>query len=252
MFRLATLQLLPVPVRFARSSGSSAPLATLGVALALLVSGCGGQAASGGGSKEGGAKAGGKAGDPVQVKVQPAREAALVRAVTVTGTLAAEDQVAMGFKVAGRIQTINVDLGSRVAPGQTIARLAPVDFQLRVQQAEAALQQARARLGLDPAGAGRAGGPGEDAGGPAGAGGARRGTAEPRPREDVRRTRDLVQGGTGHGRRGPQGGGRPLPGRDRGGPQPSGPAHATQDGTRPGATGDGRLHPPRPVPGHHP
>ena len=39
-----------------------------------------------------------------------------------------------------------------MSPGQTIARLAPVDFQLRMQQAEAALQQARARLGLDPKG----------------------------------------------------------------------------------------------------
>jgi len=58
----------------------------------------------------------------------------------------------MGFKVAGRIEGIAVDLGSRVGPGQTIARLAPVDFELRVQQAEAALQQARARLGLEPAG----------------------------------------------------------------------------------------------------
>jgi RND family efflux transporter MFP subunit len=125
----------------------------LGVALAMTVAGCGGHAA-GGGSKEGGGKSGGKANDPVSVKVQPAREAALVRAVTVTGTLAAEDQVAMGFKVAGRIQSINVNLGSRVAPGQTIATLAPVDFQLRVQQAEAALQQARARLGLDPTGQG--------------------------------------------------------------------------------------------------
>lgn len=125
----------------------------LGIALALLVTGCGGHASTGG-SKEGGGKASGKPGDPIQVKVQPAREAALVRAVTVTGTLAAEDQVAMGFKVAGRIQSINVDLGSRVAPGQTIATLAPVDFQLRVQQAEAALQQARARLGLDPQGPG--------------------------------------------------------------------------------------------------
>ena len=126
-------------------------MATLALALALLV-GCGGHAASGEGSKEEGTKSGARAGEAIAVKVQPAREAALVRAVTVTGTLAAEDQVAMGFKVAGRIQSIDVDLGSRVAPGQTIARLAPVDFQLRVQQAEAALQQVRARLGLDPAG----------------------------------------------------------------------------------------------------
>lgn len=153
MFRLATLQLLPIPVRVGRWSGSLARMAPLGVVLVILSSGCGGHAASSEGPKEGGAKAG-KAGDPIAVKVQAAREAALVRSVTVTGTLAAEDQVAMGFKVAGRIQSINVDLGSRVGPGQTIARLAPVDFQLRVQQAEAALQQARARLGLDPTGSG--------------------------------------------------------------------------------------------------
>lgn len=113
----------------------------------LLMAGCGSSAAPG----TAGAK-GDTAGAPVQVRVEPAREAALVRSVTVTGTLAAEDQVAMGFKVAGRIETIAVDLGTRVAPGQVIARLAPVDFQLRVQQAEASLQQARARLGLDPRG----------------------------------------------------------------------------------------------------
>ena len=124
----------------------------LAVVLAVALTGCGGQAAPGGASPKGGGATGGKSGEPVAVAVRPAREAALVRAVTVTGTLAAEDQVAMGFKVAGRIERINVDLGSRVAPGQTIARLAPVDFQLRVQQAEAALQQARARLGLDPKG----------------------------------------------------------------------------------------------------
>jgi RND family efflux transporter MFP subunit len=120
----------------------------LSVLLAAVLTGCGGQAAPGGASPKGGAKKG----EPVAVAVRPAREAALVRAVTVTGTLAAEDQVAMGFKVAGRIERIDVDLGSRVTPGQTIARLAPVDFQLRVQQAEAALQQARARLGLEPQG----------------------------------------------------------------------------------------------------
>jgi RND family efflux transporter MFP subunit len=45
-----------------------------------------------------------------------------------------------------------VDLGSRVRREQVIARLDPTDAQLRVDQAVAALQQARARLGLTPAG----------------------------------------------------------------------------------------------------
>jgi RND family efflux transporter MFP subunit len=126
--------------------------AVLGVVLALVVAGCGGPSSPGAAGGPPG-KGAGAPKEALSVAVQPAREATLERAVTVTGTLAAEDQVAMGFKVAGRIETIAVDLGTRVAPGQTIARLAPVDFQLRVQQAEAALQQARARLGLDPHGA---------------------------------------------------------------------------------------------------
>ncbi len=116
-------------------------------AVLSLTAGCGGTAPAASSTT-----GDGKAGEPAAVRVQPAREVSLVRTVTVTGTLAAEDQVALGFKVAGRIDRIAVDLGSRVAPGQTIARVAPVDFELRVQQAEAALQQARARLGLDPSG----------------------------------------------------------------------------------------------------
>lgn len=54
----------------------------------------------------------------------------------------------MAFKVNGRLDRIDVDLGSQVAAGQTLAQLAPRDFELRVSQANAALQQARARLGL--------------------------------------------------------------------------------------------------------
>jgi RND family efflux transporter MFP subunit len=76
----------------------------------------------------------------------------LERAVTVTGTLAAEEQVALAFKVTGRVHELNVDLGSPVRRGQVLARLTPTDYELRIQQAEAALQQARARLGLSPTG----------------------------------------------------------------------------------------------------
>ncbi len=114
----------------------------------LTAAGCGG----GGSAAAKGSGDNAAAPEAAAVSVRPAEQATLIRSVTVTGTLAAQDQVALGFKVAGRIETIAVDLGSRVEAGQTIARLAPVDFQLRVQQAEAALQQARARLGLDPKG----------------------------------------------------------------------------------------------------
>jgi RND family efflux transporter MFP subunit len=83
-----------------------------------------------------------------QVKTVRIAEAPLVRSITVTGTLAAEDQVVLGFKVAGRVADVRVDLGSRVTQGQIVATLVDTDFGLRVQQAQAALVQARVRLGL--------------------------------------------------------------------------------------------------------
>jgi RND family efflux transporter MFP subunit len=88
-----------------------------------------------------------------QVRVVSAAEDTVARGTVVTGTLAAEDQVVLSLKVTGRLSEITVDLGSRVRKGQVIARLDPTDFRLRVRQAEAALQQARARLGLAPDGA---------------------------------------------------------------------------------------------------
>jgi RND family efflux transporter MFP subunit len=85
---------------------------------------------------------------PRQVKIATAMEAKVARTVSATGTLAAEDQVVLGTKVIGRLGEISVDLGSRVRKGQAIARIDPSDYRLRVDQAEAALQQARVRLGL--------------------------------------------------------------------------------------------------------
>lgn len=85
---------------------------------------------------------------PGPVRLVAAVADTVPRGTVVTGTLAAEDQVVLSFKVAGRLSGISVDLGSRVRKGQRLAHLDPTDFRLRVQQAEAALQQARARLGL--------------------------------------------------------------------------------------------------------
>jgi RND family efflux transporter MFP subunit len=82
------------------------------------------------------------------VRVMPASEERSAAVVVAAGTLAAEEQVILGMKVAGRLAEINVDLGTEVKAGDVIARLDPTDFRLRVQQAEAALDQARARLGL--------------------------------------------------------------------------------------------------------
>jgi RND family efflux transporter MFP subunit len=85
-----------------------------------------------------------------QVQVTTAEEKALDQLVVVTGTLAADQEVVLGFKVSGRLAEIPVDLGTSVEKAQQIAKLDTTDFELRVRQADAALQQARVRLGLSP------------------------------------------------------------------------------------------------------
>ena len=87
-----------------------------------------------------------------QVKTTAVVETPFGETVTANGTLAAFDQTTVSVKVPGRLRTIGVDLGSVVRKGQVIAQLEPNDYQLRVQQAEASLSQARARLGLAPDG----------------------------------------------------------------------------------------------------
>jgi RND family efflux transporter MFP subunit len=126
-----------------RNSREFLALALLGAALlAVSVVGCGKDSTP--------ARAGGgaKAPEPHPVRVVAAAVGPFPRTVTVTGTLAADEEVIAGFKVAGRVGEIAVDLGSPVRKGQVLARLDPTDFRLRVEQAEAALRQVRAGLGL--------------------------------------------------------------------------------------------------------
>jgi len=115
---------------------------TLAVALASAACGDASSAAS-----RAAAPAGAAPVKVVRLQLEP-----LARSITVSGTLAAEEQVTLSFKVTGRVEELRVDLGSTVQKGEVIARLTPTDFELRLRQSDAALQQARARLGLDPTG----------------------------------------------------------------------------------------------------
>lgn len=87
-----------------------------------------------------------------KVRVVPAIEERITRGIEATGTLAAQEEVSLAMKLSGQITELTVDLGDTVKKGQVIAKLDPTDFRLQVEQAAAALQQARARLGLDPIG----------------------------------------------------------------------------------------------------
>ena len=89
---------------------------------------------------------------PKQVKVVRVAEAPLERTTTALGSLVAFDQATVSVKVPGRLRSITIDLGSVVQRGQLLGQIEPQDYQLRVQQAEAAVAQARVRLGLPTTG----------------------------------------------------------------------------------------------------
>lgn len=117
----------------------------LSVLLAVSTAACDGPSAAAPRAEDGST-------DAATVQVMRVEQIPVDRAVSVTGTLAAEEQVMLSLKVTGRLEEMLVDLGSPVRRGQVVARLTPTDFDLRLRQAIAALQQARARLGLDPDG----------------------------------------------------------------------------------------------------
>jgi membrane fusion protein, multidrug efflux system len=70
------------------------------------------------------------------------------RTVRVQGTMAADEDAVIGAKVAGRVEKVDVDRGTQVKAGDVLVELEMADFDLRVQQAEAALESVRSKLGL--------------------------------------------------------------------------------------------------------
>jgi RND family efflux transporter MFP subunit len=82
------------------------------------------------------------------VSVARAEVRAIPRAIQVTGTLAAQEQSTLSAKVAGRLEQLNVDVGSVLRAGEVVAQVEPRDYELGLQQAAAALAQARTALGL--------------------------------------------------------------------------------------------------------
>jgi multidrug resistance efflux pump len=88
--------------------------------------------------------------EPRSASVTPAISRDVERTITVFGSFMAREQATLSTKVAGRLSSVSVDLGSAVSASDELARIEPHDYELRVRQAQAALSQARARLGLAP------------------------------------------------------------------------------------------------------
>lgn len=118
---------------------------TLILLLAAVIAGCNPPDASKTGRNEGKAA-------PLlpsrAVRTVPVESRPMERIVSVIGALAAIDQATLSVKVMGRLQSLTVDLGTRVRKGELVAQIEPVDYELKLKSSAALLAQARARLGL--------------------------------------------------------------------------------------------------------
>jgi RND family efflux transporter MFP subunit len=71
--------------------------------------------------------------------------------VPVQGSLLGDETALIGSKLAGLVDQVKVDLGTRVHQGELLVLLDQRDLKLRVSQAEAQLNQACAAIGISPA-----------------------------------------------------------------------------------------------------
>jgi len=81
--------------------------------------------------------------------IRPARVAAIdfrphMHSLMLAGTVVPRIETTLGFRVAGKVISREVDVGATVKPGQLIARIDPADYQLAVDNARAALASAEA------------------------------------------------------------------------------------------------------------
>ena len=88
------------------------------------------------------------AAQPVSVTIVSVTTRKVERTIPVVGTLYGFEQVTISPKIEGRVAQLFFDLGDRVPSEGVLAELEDVDYRLAVEQAERALEQELARLGL--------------------------------------------------------------------------------------------------------
>src|SRR5687767_4232102 len=93
----------------------------------------------------------------VEVTTAAAIKRELPRFFEATGSLAGDQQTDVAPQTSGKVVAVGVDIGSRVARGQMLVRLDDAELKLRVEQAvaqvnqaKAAVRQAEERIGLRP------------------------------------------------------------------------------------------------------
>jgi RND family efflux transporter MFP subunit len=105
------------------------------LALALALAGCG---------ADEGPPVAAAAPVPVPVASVTVTRESIVEPVLGTGTIAAHKTTDVGPRVSGIVDVIHVAVGDRVEEGDPLFRTRPVDYEIRVREAESALRLARA------------------------------------------------------------------------------------------------------------
>ena len=115
---------------------------TVLILFALLLAGCGKKAAP--------VQAAAKPEAPLAVKTAAVESRPINRVLQLTGSLVPDDTINLVFEVPGHINSISADFGQAVRKGQILAQLDRTELTLQLDRAKAAVNQALARMGLDP------------------------------------------------------------------------------------------------------
>jgi membrane fusion protein, multidrug efflux system len=83
---------------------------------------------------------------PIAIAVAAAHQQSLDRTAEVQGALFPREHAVMSSEVEGRVTEVVADFGDKVAAGQVMLKINPREYELRVETAQAALDQARAKL----------------------------------------------------------------------------------------------------------
>jgi len=86
----------------------------------------------------------------IRVKTFTVQEDVVKRRVQASGSLFALEESTISAEVEGRVEKVLADVGDYVQAGQEMVAISKVELQLEVDRQRAAVQQARARLGLGP------------------------------------------------------------------------------------------------------
>jgi RND family efflux transporter MFP subunit len=88
----------------------------------------------------------GRSQGPIPVEVEAIHRASMQQSLAYVGELAAPEEVELASKVGGRLRSVRVNMGEAVERGALLAQIDDSELQAQYQEAEAALEVARAGL----------------------------------------------------------------------------------------------------------